>query len=93
MSDVRLNAPDNQLWQNFVDSESLTVEQEAQFKRYQELLADWNERMNLTAITGLADIIDYHFRDSLALGHAIDRTWNSNDCRCGYWGRFSGYSA
>ena len=42
MSDVRLYAPDNQLWQNFVDAESLTVEQAAQFKRYQELLTDWN---------------------------------------------------
>ena len=72
MADERLYAADNQLWQNFVDAESLTVEQIAQFKRYTQLLTDWNERMNLTAITDLADIIDYHFKDSLALGHIID---------------------
>ena len=72
MPDERASTPENQLWQNFVDSESLTIEQETQFKRYQELLIDWNERMNLTAITDLADIIDYHFKDSLALRHAVD---------------------
>ena len=72
MPDEGLYASDSLLWQNFVDSESLTIEQIIQFKRFHALLTDWNERMNLTAITDLADIIDYHFKDSLALGHALD---------------------
>ena len=72
MSDECSYAQCTLLWQGFIESESLTNEQETQFKQYMELLIDWNERMNLTAISGMADIIDYHFRDSLALGHAID---------------------
>ncbi len=69
--------PDRQLevdplWQSFIESESLTEKQGAQFKRYQELLTEWNEYINLTAITQIDDIIDYHFRDSLALTHVAD---------------------
>lgn len=35
------------------------------FDRYAELLVDWNERMNLTAITEPHDIVLKHFTDSL----------------------------
>ncbi len=33
------------------------------FYRYYELLAEWNEKMNLTAITALEDVYDKHFYD------------------------------
>ena len=36
------------------------------FEIYQRLLAEWNERMNLTAITDPAEVARKHFLDSLA---------------------------
>lgn len=36
-----------------------------QFEKYQELLLEWNEKINLTAITEEDDIITKHFVDSL----------------------------
>ena len=36
-----------------------------QFEKYQELLLEWNEKINLTAITDEDDIITKHFIDSL----------------------------
>ena len=41
------------------------------FARYLELLQEWNERMNLTAITSEDDVITRHFLDSLAPLFAI----------------------
>lgn len=37
------------------------------FNRYAQLLVEWNERMNLTAITDPADIVLKHFADSLTV--------------------------
>jgi 16S rRNA (guanine527-N7)-methyltransferase len=45
---------------------SLTDSQLETFGRYRELLLDWNERINLTAITDPAEIVTRHFLDSLA---------------------------
>ena len=36
------------------------------FEIYQRLLAEWNEKMNLTAITDPAEVAEKHFADSLA---------------------------
>ena len=36
------------------------------FEIYQRLLAEWNERMNLTAITDPVEVAEKHFTDSLA---------------------------
>lgn len=69
---MRECALDIQLWQRFIDDESLTQKQADQFERYYALLTEWNNRINLTAITSLSDVIDYHFKDSLSFGHAID---------------------
>jgi 16S rRNA (guanine527-N7)-methyltransferase len=44
----------------------LTGEQLAQFESYQELLLEWNRKMNLTAITDPAVIPIRHFLDSLS---------------------------
>lgn len=40
-------------------------EQEAQFERYYELLLDWNERINLTAIVEREEVVYKHFVDSV----------------------------
>lgn len=45
---------------------SLSQRQLEQFARYYELLIQWNEKMNLTAITNPADVAVKHFLDSLA---------------------------
>ncbi|MCM1567982.1 MAG: 16S rRNA (guanine(527)-N(7))-methyltransferase RsmG [Roseburia sp.] len=43
-----------------------------QFIRYYELLTDWNQRMNLTAITEYEDVMKKHFVDSVSLVKACD---------------------
>ncbi len=44
----------------------LTEHQAGQFAQYYELLVEWNEKINLTAITDEEEVIDKHFLDSLA---------------------------
>lgn len=47
---------------------TLSDEQKKQFDQYFHLLVEWNEKMNLTAITDEAGVYLKHFYDSLALG-------------------------
>jgi len=44
----------------------LSAEQLAMFETYYAMLADWNTRVNLTAITEPEDVAKKHFLDSLA---------------------------
>ena len=46
---------------------SLSKEQILKFLRYYELLVEWNEKINLTAITEYEDVLKKHFIDSLSL--------------------------
>ena len=46
---------------------SLNDKQLEQFKKYYELLVEWNGFMNLTAITEFDDVMLKHFADSIAL--------------------------
>lgn len=46
--------------------------QVAQFARYTELLLEWNERINLTAIKEPDEIVVKHFLDSLSLLSILD---------------------
>lgn len=50
----------------------LTQEQLAQFELYYKLLTEWNEKINLTAITDPEGVAVKHFADSLSLFHYID---------------------
>lgn len=45
----------------------LTGEQAQAFQTYMELLLEWNEKINLTAITQPEEIVEKHFIDSLTL--------------------------
>ena len=45
---------------------SLSAAQQAQFEVYYRELVTWNERLNLTAITGHEEVQVKHFLDSLA---------------------------
>ena len=44
---------------------SIEDKQIEQLKRYMELLLEWNEKMNLTAITDPEEIWEKHFLDSI----------------------------
>ena len=45
---------------------SLTEQQKIQFERYFQLLIEWNEKINLTAITDKEEVYLKHFYDSIA---------------------------
>ena len=50
----------------------LSDQQMAQFKTYYELLVEWNQKINLTAITELEEVYLKHFYDSITLATTID---------------------
>ncbi len=50
----------------------LSREQEDQFQTYYELLSEWNQKMNLTAIIEEDDVYLKHFYDSLSIGFYYD---------------------
>lgn len=54
---------------------SLNEKQIAQFMQYLSLLLEWNEKMNLTAITEKRDVVLKHFADCLSLVPAVE--WNA----------------
>lgn len=49
-----------------------SVEQMEQFYKYMNLLIEWNEKMNLTAIIEPEEIIQKHFIDSLTILNRIE---------------------
>ena len=53
---------------------TLSKTQINQFLTYYEMLVEWNEVMNLTAITEYDEVLKKHFVDSLALVKAYDLT-------------------
>lgn len=59
-------------WQLFQQEEQLSEKQLQQFQQYANLLVEWNEKINLTRIVSLSDIIQHHFQDSLRIGSYID---------------------
>ncbi|MBQ8116641.1 MAG: 16S rRNA (guanine(527)-N(7))-methyltransferase RsmG [Lachnospiraceae bacterium] len=50
----------------------LETKQIEQFLTYYEMLAEWNQKMNLTAITEYDEVMKKHFIDSISLVKAID---------------------
>ncbi len=57
----------------------LTPHQLEQFHIYYQELIDWNRRMNLTAITGYAEVQIKHFLDSLTVIPALRQTIASDN--------------
>lgn len=49
----------------------LSDKQIDRFEKYFELLVNWNEKMNLTAITEKEEVYSKHFLDSMSLMHAF----------------------
>lgn len=44
-----------------------------QFYKYYEMLIEWNEKFNLTAITDFDEVLKKHFLDSIAIGRMLNR--------------------
>ena len=61
-----------------------------QFVIYYEMLVEWNQVMNLTAITEYDDVLKKHFIDSLSLIKAYDVTKKSNVIDIGTGAGFPG---
>ena len=51
----------------------LDENQLSQFYRYYEMLIDWNEKINLTAITEFEEVIKKHFLDSISIGRLLNQ--------------------
>lgn len=50
----------------------LSDEQLEQFFQYYQMLIEWNEKINLTAITEMEDVVTKHFVDSVSLIKAVE---------------------
>ena len=59
-------------WKSFVKSERLSQLQQEQFAKYLHYLQKENKKFNITRIIETDDVINYHFKDSLALRDFCD---------------------
>lgn len=80
------------LLQNYIKDYKITLteNQYEQFQKYFELLAEWNEKMNLTAITDESGVALKHFADSLSLLNFVDVPQNSSLADVGTGAGFPG---
>ena len=80
------------LLQNYIKDYKITLteNQYEQFQKYFELLAEWNEKMNLTAITDESGVALKHFADSLSLLNFVDILQNSTLADVGTGAGFPG---
>ncbi len=68
----------------------LTANQLKQLERYYELLVEWNEKINLTAITKKEDVYLKHFYDSLTMNKIVDLSKVETMCDIGTGAGFPG---
>lgn len=68
----------------------ITENQKEQFKQYYELLVEWNQRMNLTAIVEKEQVYLKHFYDSATLVKIIDLNNEKTLCDIGTGAGFPG---
>ena len=80
------------LLQNYIKDYKITLteNQYEQFQKYFELLAEWNKKMNLTAITDESGVALKHFADSLSLLNFVDIPQNSTLADVGTGAGFPG---
>jgi len=69
----------------------LTDEQLDKFSSYTYLLLEWNEKVNLTAITELSDIIIKHFLDSLVFVKWLNKYYHNQKFILGDLGTGAGF--
>ena len=58
----------------------LTEEQAKSFVRFANLLVEWNQRFNLTALDDDASILAVHFADSLTLVRLLGESAQRDQC-------------
>ena len=68
----------------------LSEKQLLQLEKYYELLVEWNEKINLTAITDKEDVYLKHFYDSLTITKVIDLNNIESLCDIGTGAGFPG---
>lgn len=61
----------------------LSSKQIAQFEDYYELLVEWNQKINLTAITDKSEVYLKHFYDSIALAFSLELSQDASICDIG----------
>ncbi|GAA3015472.1 16S rRNA (guanine(527)-N(7))-methyltransferase RsmG [Tetragenococcus solitarius] len=61
----------------------LTQKQMEQFEHYYKLLIEWNEKINLTAITDKKEVYLKHFYDSVALALSVELDKKASICDIG----------
>lgn len=66
------------LWDQFYQENKLSIDQLEKFKRYYNLLIDYNKKHNITSIIDLKDFIINHFKDSLSLSYFIESNKDIN---------------
>ena len=61
-------------FQNILKEKGIEVSEHQlqQFQKYYEILVEWNEKMNLTAITDKEDVYLKHFYDSITIAFDYD---------------------
>ena len=69
---------------------NVTIEQLNKLERYYDLLIEWNEKINLTAITDKKDVYLKHFYDSLTIVKIIDLSKVNSLCDLGTGAGFPG---
>lgn len=76
---------DTQLFSNMLEEKgiSLSPRQLEQFELYFQLLVEWNEKMNLTAITDKPEVYLKHFYDSISAAFYFDFTKELSICDVG----------
>ncbi|HJM68715.1 MAG TPA: 16S rRNA (guanine(527)-N(7))-methyltransferase RsmG [Candidatus Babeliales bacterium] len=62
----------SELWSSLHKKYTLSDDQLGQFKLFATELQEWNDKFNITALTSLEDIVEYHFDDSLILSKYAD---------------------
>lgn len=67
-----------------------TIEQLEQLNKYYNLLIEWNNKINLTAITEKKEVYLKHFYDSLTINKVIDLNNVDNLCDIGTGAGFPG---
>ena len=79
-------------FQNILKEKGIEVSEHQlqQFQKYYEILVEWNEKMNLTAITDKEDVYLKHFYDSLTISKIIDLNLYETFCDIGTGAGFPG---
>lgn len=90
MSDIKKHSLDS--FQNDLEELHISLEEQQlhQFMLYYDLLLEWNQVMNLTAITDFDEVCKKHFIDSLSLIKAYDVNKKTNVIDIGTGAGFPG---